>query len=82
MRELRDMTEPELRGYFGSLAELIEDVLPPGPSAKGRCLFAIIVADSTAPGIGQYVSNMERAGTIKLLRETADRLEAREDIPR
>ena len=82
MRLLRDMTEPELRGYFRDLASLVESVLPPGPSKQGRCLFALIVADSTEPGVGQYVSNVERADMIRLLRETADRLEGREDIPR
>ncbi len=56
--------------------------LPPGPSAKGKCLFALIVADSIEPGVGQYVSNVQRADMIRLLRETADRLESREDIPR
>ncbi len=82
MKLLRDMTEPELHDYFNALAALIESVLPPGPSAKGRCLFALIVADSAGPGIGQYVSNIQREGVVKLLRETADRLESREDIER
>lgn len=82
MRELRDMTEPELGEYFTQLAELIESVLPPGPSASGRCLFALIVTDTEGPGIGQYVSNIQREGIVKLLRETVNRLESREDIPR
>jgi hypothetical protein len=79
---IRDMTEPELREFFSALARKVEDELPPGPSAKGKCLFALIVSDDTGPGVGQYVSNVRRADMIKLLRETADRLERREDIPR
>ena len=82
MKLIRDMTEPELRAYFRELAGAIESVLPPGPSANGKCLFCLLVADSTEPGIAQYVSNVQRADMMKMLRETADRLEGREDIPR
>lgn len=82
MKLLRDMTEPELRDFFRGIASWIENALPPGPSAKGKCLFALIVTDTIEPGIGQYVSNVQRADMIKMLRETADRLEKREDIPR
>lgn len=82
MKRIEDMTEPELRAFFRNLAVEIEARLPPGPSSHGKCLFALIVADSTGPGVGQYVSNVERPGMIKLLRETADRLERREDVPR
>jgi hypothetical protein len=82
MKLIRDMTEPELRDYFNRLARMVEDALPAGPSAKGKCLFALIVADSVEPGVGQYVSNVNRADMVRLLRETADRLERREDLPR
>jgi hypothetical protein len=81
-RLLKDLTEPELRDYFRGLARMIEGALPPGPSSKGRCLFALIVTDTMEAGIGQYVSNVQRADMIKMLRETADRLEKNEDIPR
>lgn len=79
---IRDMTEPELRAYFRDLATSIEVMLPPGPSARGTCLFCLLVADSCEAGIAQYVSNVQRSDMIKMLRETADRLESREDIPR
>lgn len=82
MKLIRDMTEPELRAYFRGLARMVEDALPPGPSARGKALFALVVADSIEPGIGQYVGNVVRADMIRLLRETADRLEQRQDIPR
>lgn len=81
MKLIRDMTEPELREVFKKLALKVESELPPGPSKNGKCLFALIVADAIEPGVGQYVSNVVREDMIRLLRETANRLEAREDIP-
>jgi hypothetical protein len=80
MKSLSEMTEPELQGYFAYLARLIESVLPPGPSKRGKALFMLLVFDD--PGMAQYVSNCDRATRVKALREAADRLEAREDIPR
>jgi hypothetical protein len=80
MRFLRDMTEPELREYFNLLAAAIEETLPGGSSKKGRALFVLLVFDE--PGLAQYVSNAERRDIIKAMRETADRLEAKQDIPR
>lgn len=82
MKLLRDMTEPELKGYFTRLARIIEAALPPGPSSNGKCLFCLIVADSLKPGIGQYLSNINRQDAIKMIRQLADQIEAHEDIPR
>jgi hypothetical protein len=79
---IRDMTEPELRAFFNGIAAWLENALPPGPSAKGKCLFALLVTDTLEPGIAQYASNVQRADMVKMLRETADRLENREDVPR
>lgn len=80
MRRLGDMTEPELRGYFRDLAAATESILPAGPSSRGRSLFVLIVFDD--PGLAQYVSNCDRSTMVRALRECADRLESREDIPR
>lgn len=80
MKRIVDMTERDLRRYFRDLAVMIEDELPPGPSRKGKCLFVLLVMDQTP--ISHYVSNAVRADIIKMLRETADRLENREDVPR
>lgn len=80
MKRIADMTQPELRRYFRDLALTIEDELPPGPSHKGKCLFVLLVMDESQ--IGQYVSNASRPEIIKTLRETAERLERREDLPR
>lgn len=82
MKPIKDMTEPELRVFFDGLARNIESQLPPGPSRRGKCLFFLVVSDEMGPGISQYVSNMERASAIELLRETADRLEGYEDVER
>jgi hypothetical protein len=73
-RQLRDMTEPELRHYFNLLAKATESVLP------DNALFVLLVFDD--PQIAQYVSNCSRENMVQALRETADRLESREDIPR
>jgi hypothetical protein len=74
------MTEPELKNYFTALAAATESVLPPGPSQSGTCLFVLLVVDES--NIAQYVSNARREDTIKFLRETAARLEQREDLTR
>lgn len=44
--------------------------------------FALIIFEFSDVGIGDYVSNAQRSGMIKALRECADRLEAKEDIPK
>lgn len=82
MRRLETMTEEELRTYFNLLAQAVEDILPPGPSAAGKCLFVLLVTHTSEPGLAQYVSNASRPECIQFLRETADRLESREDTPR
>ncbi len=68
------MTEPELRGFFNGVAKALSEVMPQGE------LFCLITF--ATDHIGQYVSNAERSGIIKSLREFADRLEQREDVTR
>ncbi len=82
MKNLEDMNEPELREFFSDLARKLEADLPAGPSKKGKCLFFLIVTDRIEAGVGQYVSNVRRSDAIKMLRETADRLEKKEDVTR
>lgn len=43
--------------------------------------FALLVFDYGQPSIGHYVSSAKREDMIKALRETADRIEKRQDIP-
>lgn len=42
--------------------------------------FALIVFKFNEPGVSNYISNAERTTMIKALRETADRLENRQDF--
>lgn len=72
--ELKNRTEPELARLMKAIADSVKAQLPP------ETLFAVIVFDD--PGLGQYISNARRPEMIEALRETADRLEAGEDIPR
>jgi hypothetical protein len=74
-RLLRDMNEPEMRHYFNLVGQTIESILP-----EDARKFMLVVFDD--PGLSQYVGNCERPDIIKAMRETADRLEAKEDIPR
>lgn len=43
--------------------------------------FALIVFKFNEPGIGNYISNGKREDMITALREAAERLENKEDIP-
>ena len=79
-RKLTNMTEPELGQYLDLLATATESVLPDGPGRNGKALFALLIFDD--PKLVQYVSNCDRLDMIKVLRETADRLEKREDLSR
>jgi len=69
-----NMTEKELAELFNRVARRIHHMLPT------RTLFVLLAFNE--PGVAQYVSNARRVDIIKALRETADRLEGREDIPR
>lgn len=74
------MTEPELHEYFKFVAHHLEEVLPGGPGRNGEALFVLLVLNESS--IAQYVSNAVRSDIIKFMRETADRLEARDDVSR
>lgn len=78
MKRLEDMTEPELARLMTSMAKAVEKVAEVLGVEKPH--FALVVFND--PRVGQYVANCERRPMIAALRETADRLEAREDVPR
>lgn len=44
--------------------------------------FTLLVFPFNNPGISNYVSNSNRSDMIKVLRETANRLEKNQDIPK
>ena len=47
----------------------------------GNHEFALLIFPSGTPGITNYISSGQRHDVIKALREAADRLEKKEDIP-
>jgi hypothetical protein len=81
LMRLKHMTEPQLKNYFRALGNVVERALPPMEGGHhGKCNFVLLVADES--NIAQYLANCRREDMVKFLRETADRLEQREDIPR
>lgn len=47
----------------------------------GRMGFALLVFEFGAPGLGNYISNVNRADMITSLKEIIGRLERHEDMP-
>lgn len=78
MKRLEDLDEREL----GILLTACGNVLVEAFTRQGveKPLFALVVFND--PAIGQYISNCRREDMIRALRETADRLENREDVVR
>ena len=76
MKQLDDMTEPELRRLTTAVCAAVESRLPKGTG------FCVLFWPFGAPGISQYGANARRGDMIAALREAADRLERREDVPR
>ncbi len=75
-KQLEDMTEPELRELTTRVLNAVKDRLPDG------VMFTVLFSPFGNHGVGHYGSNCRRADMIQLLRETADRLERRQDVPR
>jgi hypothetical protein len=70
----QQMIEALLKDLAGDINRKIENKL-------GQMGFALLVFEFGKPGIGNYISNAQRETMIETLRETADRLENRQDIP-
>jgi hypothetical protein len=82
MKRLEDMNETELGILMSGCAQVVmahlrENVLPPD---NGRHQFALVVFND--PKIAQYVSSCDRSSMISAMKETAARLEAKEDVTR
>ena len=71
---LSDMTEPELREVMIAAAKAARSALPAGTQ--------IILLAMDESNIAQYIATVERSSVVQFLRETADRLERREDVSR
>jgi hypothetical protein len=78
MKHLEDMTEPELRTTMNAMARGVvrmSEVLK-----VDKPLFVLVLFND--PKVAQYVSNCTRESMIAAMRETADRLERNQDVPR
>lgn len=76
MKDLQDCTEPELRDLTNDALNYMKLLLP------DRTGFAVLFWPFGEHKISQYGSNCRREDMILALRETADRLEKRQDVPR
>ena len=75
-KTLDDMTEPELRVVMQRVAKACDDALPP------RSGFIVLAAPFHQGGSAQYVSNAERTDCLSWLKETVERFEQHEEVPR
>lgn len=78
-RQLEYMTEPELAELMRGLADA---VVMTGETIfdVGKPHFVLLIFND--PKFAQYISNCQRPEMIRALRETADRLERKQDFPR
>ncbi len=76
MKQLEDMNEPELRELTSRILNAIKARLPKDTS------FAVLFWPQGEHAVSQYGSNCQRSDMIKALREAADRLEKKQDVPR
>lgn len=78
-----NMTEQELSTVLSECAKAVTSVLrsyvalPPGVT---RHQFVLVAFDD--PKVAQYASSCTRESMIEVMRETADRLERKQDVPR
>jgi len=73
--EAQILTELVMKELGAEINEALE-------ATFGKKGFALIVFDFNKPGISNYVSNAKREDMIAALRETADRIEKNQDIPK
>jgi hypothetical protein len=78
MKRLEDMTEPELEQLMTLASHAVEEAAK--VLGVEKPLFCLMMFND--PRVAQYIANCERASVIEAMRETADRLERREDVER
>lgn len=71
-----EMTEPELRNLFNNVARNVRADLPPDTG------FIVLAAPFGKDGVAQYVSNVHRDDAAKWMRETLERWERNDFVPR
>ena len=69
----------DVERFISELGSVINETLE--ETFGQQCGFALLLFDFYKTGIGNYISNADRTTMVKALRETADRIENREDIP-
>ncbi len=77
-KRLEDMTEPELRDLMNAIARGVVNTA--GQFLPDRANFVLVLFND--PKVAQYVANCTRDSMIEAMRETADRLGNKEDVPR
>jgi hypothetical protein len=75
MQKLIDMTEPELGSLMRQAARQVVSVA--NDLGVEKPLFVLLLFND--PQVAQYIANCDRSDVIKAMRETADRLERRQD---
>jgi len=78
MTAFTKMGQREREALMRVLAEAVSNVL--GKTASCRVHFTLIVWPEKDGALSNYISNADRSCMIKALRETADRLETRQDM--
>jgi len=78
MKTLETMTEPELRELCTAMAKAVEAAAQQLDVEQPH--FCLVLFND--PKIAQYVSNCRREDIILAMRETANRLEKRQDVSR
>ncbi len=78
MKQLINMTEPELRKFCNRVGSKVEEAAM--IEGVEKPYFVVLLFND--PAVAQYVSNCSRENMIKALRETADRFEKKEDVLR
>lgn len=74
MKNPSEMTEPELREVMNRCGRSLRSIL--GTKSK----FVLLWFDD--PAVGQYLSTCDRKTMVEALRETAERIEKNQDVPR
>jgi hypothetical protein len=78
VKKLEFMTEVELKELCNAMGNAIE--ITAEYMGCEKPLFVLLLFND--PKVGQYVANCKRDDVVKALRETAGRLDRREDVPR
>lgn len=79
-RPMVETTQAEVDRYVRDLARHLQSLLPPGVDGSKHCCFFLLLTEPGEKPEGHahdtnYVSNCNRSDAIRMLRETADRLE-------